>query len=135
MHFSPYALQPPTFDIAVLVSTLRIATEYQNDALRNFSIHQLDLKALSLVDRIPIAREFNIHEWETRTIQNLVLRSTPIALEEAEVLGMQAFFEVAARRELRAFDSINARETEQNPPGRLRRPSGRYRAHVRLAAS
>ncbi|KAF8602054.1 hypothetical protein BDV93DRAFT_607705 [Ceratobasidium sp. AG-I] len=135
VYTCPYALQPPTFDISVLVSTLRIATKYQNNALRNFAIHQLDLKDLSIIERIPIAREFNIEEWEAQTIQNLILRPAPVTFEEAEVLGIKDFFRVAAQRELNASTSRNVEGAERDPLGVFGRPSGQYRARKRLAPS
>lgn len=72
---------------------------YQNNALRDFAIRELEPRALT-VGYIPIARELDIPEQEERTLLKLASRLAPITLEEAEVLGMKAFVSLAARREI-----------------------------------
>lgn len=94
-----YTTTPPVFDTNILISALRIADLYDNPTLREFSIDALSLKKLSLMDYLPIAREFKIQCWEDFILDKLATRCEPVTLAEAQVLGINAFVLLATRRE------------------------------------
>ncbi|KAG8739487.1 hypothetical protein FRC10_005583 [Ceratobasidium sp. 414] len=81
---------------SVLISTLRVATRYDHPPLRAFSTQQLELNKLPILDYLPLAREFNITNWEARALDYLESRNEPIT--EAELLGMKSFVAIVVRR-------------------------------------
>lgn len=83
----------------MLISTLRVATNFDNEDLRTFAIEKLEQKSLPPTDIIPIARELNIPRWETEALAKLASRTRPISLQEAQVLGMETFVELVHHRE------------------------------------
>jgi dTMP kinase len=90
---------PFEFDAAVLISALRIATAYDYPELRTFSIGRLQKLCLAAIQRIQLAREFNLAGWEEAAINELVTREEAITKEEAQVLGTDKMEEVAKARE------------------------------------
>ncbi|KAL5641633.1 hypothetical protein ACGC1H_001940 [Rhizoctonia solani] len=91
---------PPTFDGATLVSTLRVATLYQNPDLRSFAISQLQTRfTLSPIHRIALSDELSIPDWEAPAFLELCRRPESISQKEASVLGMTRTVEVARIRE------------------------------------
>lgn len=92
-------MEPPVFDIDVLISALRIATTYDYPTLRRFAIQKLEQRGLPLLEHLPIARELNIPKWENMVLGKLAARAEPVTLAEAQVLGMDVFVSLAARRE------------------------------------
>jgi hypothetical protein len=87
------------FDPPTLTSALRIATAYDYPALRAFAINKLEGAPLSAIERIRIAREFNFTSWEAPAYVELCERDEAISEDEANVLGMSAFVQVAKIRE------------------------------------
>ncbi|KAG8748456.1 hypothetical protein FRC10_003589 [Ceratobasidium sp. 414] len=90
---------PLEFDTGTLISALRIATAYDYPALQTFAINNLEKAHLSAIDRIRIAREFGFASWEAPAYVELCEREEPITEQEANVLGMNAFVQVARIRE------------------------------------
>ncbi|KAG8722509.1 hypothetical protein FRC09_006158 [Ceratobasidium sp. 395] len=84
---------PVHFEVTpqVLISTLRVATRYDHPELRAFAIQQLETKCLPILDYLPLAREFDVQEWETQALDHLVSRDKPITEAEAEILGAKLF--------------------------------------------
>jgi hypothetical protein len=93
--------RPIEYDTPVLISTLKIATNFNHSGLRDFAIQELELKSLSPMDFIPIARELKVPQWEARALEMLVARIAPVTLEEARVIGIEAFVELVSQREKR----------------------------------
>ncbi|KAH7344489.1 hypothetical protein B0J17DRAFT_635617 [Rhizoctonia solani] len=90
---------PFEFDAPTLVSSLRIATAYEYPQLREFSIDKLGSSNLSAVQRIKLAREFELSSWDESAFQELVAREEPITKEEAREIGVNRFEEIARARE------------------------------------
>ncbi|KAF8605211.1 hypothetical protein BDV93DRAFT_605682 [Ceratobasidium sp. AG-I] len=95
----PVVKRPFSFDSPVLISALRISTTYDYPALRAFSITHLERISLSAVQRIELAREFQLKSWEGPAYEELYIREAPMTQEEARILGSDAFSLVARMRE------------------------------------
>ncbi|KAF8596260.1 hypothetical protein BDV93DRAFT_563547 [Ceratobasidium sp. AG-I] len=90
---------PFEFDHATLTSALLLATKYHYPALRTFAITKLENAALSAVERIRLAREFDIPLWEEPAYLELCERDEAITMSEAGILGLEAVVHVAKIRE------------------------------------
>ncbi|CUA74212.1 hypothetical protein RSOLAG22IIIB_11053 [Rhizoctonia solani] len=91
---------PPSFEGAILVSTLRVATLYQNPDLRSFAISQLQSRfALTPIHRIALSDELSIPDWEAPAFLELCRRSESLSQKEASVLGVARTVEIARLRE------------------------------------
>ncbi|KAF8605205.1 hypothetical protein BDV93DRAFT_543740 [Ceratobasidium sp. AG-I] len=90
---------PFKFDAPVLISALRVSSVYDYPALRTFCIKQLEGVSLSAIKRIQLAREFQLTAWEGPAYDELYHREQAITKEEAQILGVAAFVEVARVRE------------------------------------
>ncbi|CAE6505066.1 unnamed protein product [Rhizoctonia solani] len=65
---------PPTFDAVALISTLRVATLYQNPDLREFAISQLQSKfVISPTYRIALSDELFIPDWEAPDLREFAI--------------------------------------------------------------
>ncbi|KAH7344491.1 hypothetical protein B0J17DRAFT_635622 [Rhizoctonia solani] len=92
---------PFEFDTATLISALRVATVYDYDALRRFSISKLERANLSAIQRIKIAHELDVVHWTEPAFEELANRAEPIQPDEARILGIDALLRVANMREER----------------------------------
>ncbi|KAG8682725.1 hypothetical protein FRC11_014490 [Ceratobasidium sp. 423] len=90
---------PFEFDGPTLVSALRIATAYEYPELRKFSIDKLGASSLTPLQRIQLAREFDLTAWDESAFHELATRDEPITKEEAKGLGFEKFEELAKARE------------------------------------
>ncbi|KAG9088697.1 hypothetical protein FRC07_012485, partial [Ceratobasidium sp. 392] len=82
-----------------MVSTLRIATKFNHSPLRKFAIDNLELRQLPPMDYLPLAKEFNVPEWEARAIDHLAIRDEPVTVAEANLLDTESFVAMLHRRE------------------------------------
>ncbi|KAG9088705.1 hypothetical protein FRC07_012483 [Ceratobasidium sp. 392] len=82
-----------------MVSTLRIATKFNHSPLRKFAIDNLELKQLPPMEYLPLAKEFNVPEWEARAIDHLAIRDEPVTVAEANLLDTESFVAMLHRRE------------------------------------
>lgn len=76
-----------------------MATRYDYPALRTFAIDKLEKASLSAVERIRLAREFDIPSWEEPAYVELCERDEHLTMAEAEVLGLEAVLNVGIVRE------------------------------------
>ncbi|CAE6469556.1 unnamed protein product [Rhizoctonia solani] len=90
---------PFEFDAPILISSLRIATAYEFPELRKFSIDRLESASLCALQRIQLAREFDLTAWDESAFLELATREEPITKEEARELGFEKFEELAKARE------------------------------------
>ncbi|CAE6428245.1 unnamed protein product [Rhizoctonia solani] len=91
---------PPAFDAVTLISTLRVATLYQNPDLRSFSISELQSRfVIPPIHRIALSDELSLPDWEAPAFAELCRRPETISQKEAKVLGMVRTVEVARIRE------------------------------------
>ncbi|KAF8596251.1 hypothetical protein BDV93DRAFT_514308 [Ceratobasidium sp. AG-I] len=91
--------EAPEFDTITLTSALCLATTYDYPALRVFSIKHLENASLSAVERIRLAREFDLPSWEEPAYVELCERDEAVTVSEAAVLGLDASVHVASIRE------------------------------------
>ncbi|QRV93756.1 hypothetical protein RhiJN_21774 [Ceratobasidium sp. AG-Ba] len=89
----------PDFDHLTLVSAVRTSTDFDYPELRTFAIAKLESMQLDAIDRIRYAREFGIPAWEIPAYEELCGREEPITEDEAIVLGIGVFVQVAKIRE------------------------------------
>jgi hypothetical protein len=92
-----YAETP--FNVITLKSALRLATKFGHPAMRAFALAHPGLENLEPIERIVISRESNVPTWMERGLRELCARDEPISLAEAQMLGLETFVEVAAKRE------------------------------------
>jgi hypothetical protein len=132
---------PFTFDSQTLVSALRIATAYDYPTLRAYAIEHLEKAELSAIERIKIVREFKLASWEEPAYLELCERDEAITMDEASVLGLEAFVHVAGIREReqrRRGKEVDVREQGQGDKlgateGKEARPAGTNTGHSRPA--
>ncbi|QRW05121.1 mediator complex subunit Med5 [Ceratobasidium sp. AG-Ba] len=99
LYSSPYAQPALQFDLVTLKSILRIATNLKHPAMRAFAIASLEQRNLKPIERFILSRESNVPRWEELALDELCARDEPITISEAQIIGMDAFVELAARRE------------------------------------
>ncbi|CAE6395936.1 unnamed protein product [Rhizoctonia solani] len=92
---------PFEFDTATLTSALRVATVYDYDSLRQFSISKLERANLSAIQRIKIAQELDVEHWIEPAFEELANRIQPIQPDEARILGIDSLLRVSNMREQR----------------------------------
>ncbi|KAF8593196.1 hypothetical protein BDV93DRAFT_588022 [Ceratobasidium sp. AG-I] len=90
---------PFNFDHTTLISALLLATKYDFPALRIFAISKLENAKLNAVERIRLAREFDIPSWEEPAYLEICERDEPLTMPEAGVLGLEAVLYVGVVRE------------------------------------
>lgn len=90
---------PFEFDAPTLVSALRIATANDYPELRKFSIERLEKWSLLAIQRIELARDFDLTAWKDSAYKGLWTREEVIKNEEARVLGTDMMEEVAKAQE------------------------------------
>ncbi|KAJ1311822.1 hypothetical protein OPQ81_010283 [Rhizoctonia solani] len=97
--YASVVMGPFIFDCNTLISTLRVATTYEYHSLRDFCIQYLETLELDAVKRIDIARKFHLPSWEGPAYHELAMRDEPITREEANIIGLDAFVNIAEMRE------------------------------------
>ncbi|KAG9075756.1 hypothetical protein FS749_012537 [Ceratobasidium sp. UAMH 11750] len=101
LYMPLYMPTDPTFEAAVLVSTLRIAIKFGHPFLRDFAIEKFEHLSLAPIDYIPLAREFGLTRWEDAALDKLILRDESLTASEGLVLGNDTLIFVMAQRESR----------------------------------
>lgn len=81
------------------MSALRIASLYDYPVLRSYAIQHLERANLPAIERIKIAREFELTPWEGPSFKELYERKEPITRQEAKVLGLDDYVRVVNARE------------------------------------
>ncbi|KAL5641620.1 hypothetical protein ACGC1H_001933 [Rhizoctonia solani] len=112
---------PFGFTSHTLISTLRIATIYEYQMLRDYCIKHLEALELDAVKRVQLAHEFHIPAWEEPAYHELAVRTVFITREEARIIGMDALMSIVEMREeqQRRWKEINTasgQQDEQSPP-------------------
>ncbi|KAB5592403.1 hypothetical protein CTheo_4167 [Ceratobasidium theobromae] len=90
---------PIAFDTRTLISALRIATAYDYPKLRAYVLKCLERCKLPAIERIKLAREFNITPWEGPAFIELCKREEALTIQEAGILGLETLVHVAHIRE------------------------------------
>jgi hypothetical protein len=87
------------FSATILKSALRVATKFEHPTMRAFALAHLELENLAPIERIVMSRESNVPTWMERGLRELCARDEPISLAEAQILGIETFVGIAAKRE------------------------------------
>ncbi|KAG8744405.1 hypothetical protein FRC10_010183 [Ceratobasidium sp. 414] len=90
---------PSKFDVETLTSALCTATEYGYPALRDFAIKGLEEASLGAAERLSLACRFNLASREGPAYKELCERDEPITQEEADILELSTFTNLAEARE------------------------------------
>ncbi|CAE6403347.1 unnamed protein product [Rhizoctonia solani] len=90
----PFEFAPHT-----LISTPRVATIYEYQALRDCCIQHLERLELDPIKRLELAHEFDLPTWVEPAYHELGIRDEPITKEEANIIGFDAFISIAEMRE------------------------------------
>ncbi|CAE6428247.1 unnamed protein product [Rhizoctonia solani] len=87
--------------VSKLISALRVATVFGNPGLRKFAVSQLESKQsyTTAISRIALSDELKLPSWELSAFTELCRRPEPISVEEANILGITRFVEIARIRE------------------------------------
>ncbi|QRV80563.1 hypothetical protein RhiJN_08578 [Ceratobasidium sp. AG-Ba] len=101
LYTSSYTIDSLELEPPILFSTLRVATEFDHPSLRAFATVRLESLKLRAIEYIGIARELNMKRWEDMAIDKLIDQEESLTVDEARILGTNAFAHVTAQRELR----------------------------------
>jgi len=80
-------------------SVLKLSNMWQFHKIRATAIKKLETITMDLVDKIVIARRFDIPTWLVPTLNALIQRESPVGLSEGNRLGMEWVLKVAEVRE------------------------------------
>ncbi|KEP45218.1 BTB/POZ domain protein [Rhizoctonia solani 123E] len=112
---------PFVFTPRTLISTLRVATAYKHHEMRDYCIQYLERLELDAVNRIELAQELHIPDWEKPAYHELGMREKPISKEEAKTIGLEAFVIIAEMREKeqrrrgKEIDAMDVEQVRQSP--------------------
>lgn len=91
---------PFEFDAKTIISGLRIASAYDYPSLRTFCLRKLlDNGTLTPIQQLQVSREFGLEAWEKSAFRELCERKDPITQQEAKIMGIDTFVQVASARE------------------------------------
>jgi len=80
-------------------SVLKLSTMWQFQKIRATAIKTMEGQSMDLIDKIVIARRFDVSAWLVPTLNTLIQREKPIDLSEGDRLGMEWVLKVAEIRE------------------------------------
>ncbi|KIJ63369.1 hypothetical protein HYDPIDRAFT_65515, partial [Hydnomerulius pinastri MD-312] len=80
-------------------SVLKLATLWEFEGIRRAAIGALPKCPITPVDKLVLAREYNIKEWLLPAINELVQRPNPIGVEDVARLGLDFALKILAVRE------------------------------------
>ncbi|KDN39342.1 hypothetical protein RSAG8_08859, partial [Rhizoctonia solani AG-8 WAC10335] len=98
-HRSSRLYDPVKHGMDVLASALRLATKFNHQELRAFTIQNIELEALRRRTIVELTHEIDSPDWREKALTHLTLHPDQIELEEAEILGIELVVEVVLRRE------------------------------------
>jgi len=91
--------QPELLTLEEWTSVLKLSSMWQFHKMRATAIKNMEDFSMDLVDKIVIARRFDVSTWLVPTLNALVQREKPIDLSEGNRLGMEWVLKVAEVRE------------------------------------
>jgi len=81
-------------------SVLHLATRWEFDCIRKLAIHKLEGMTISPVDKIVLARQFNISSpWALSAYTDICQRPDTLTVSEARVLGFETAMRIYQLRE------------------------------------
>jgi hypothetical protein len=107
-------------------SVLHLATRWEFDSIRTLAIQKLEGLTISAVDKVVLARQFNITSpWTLAAYTDLCQRPETLTFLEARALGLETAMRIYQLRE--TLRGGNGRSTSRNRSGSLPRGvSGLY---------
>jgi hypothetical protein len=102
--------QPDSLSPEEWTSVLKLSSMWQFHKIRATAIKHMETVTMDLVDKIVIARRFDIPTWLVPTLNALIQRESPIGLSEGNRLGMEWVLKVAEVRERGATTATQNRE-------------------------
>ncbi|KAF9457589.1 hypothetical protein BDZ94DRAFT_1314051 [Collybia nuda] len=87
------------------VSVLKLSTRWHFDVLRKLALSQLTSVVMNPVERVVLAKQFNMWQWLRSGYESLVTRPEMISLEEAERIGYSTVHALYRTREERSRGS------------------------------
>jgi len=103
IHVPRDSQQPESLTLEEWTSVLKLSTMWQFHKIRAAAIKNMEGFSMDLVDKILIARRFDISTWLVPTLNALVQREKPIDLSEGNRLGIEWVLKVAEVRECDVF--------------------------------
>ncbi|CAE6463475.1 unnamed protein product [Rhizoctonia solani] len=97
------------FDPKILVSAARTSAAYENPSLHEFCINKLEGMPRSSMEQVQIARAVGLKSWEERAHKELSEQGKPITKEEALVLGIDTYWQIANMRERQQTENFKKR--------------------------
>jgi hypothetical protein len=91
--------QPDSFSPEEWTSVLKLSSMWQFHRIRATAIKNMETIAMDPIDKIVIARRFDIPTWLVPTLNALIQRESPVGLSEGNRLGMEWVLKVAEVRE------------------------------------
>jgi hypothetical protein len=82
-----------------LISVLKLSTMWKLTVLRHFAINQLTSIEMTAIDKIVLAKTYNVADWLRCGCIELVTRQAKLSLEEAEVIGYLSALRIFQVRE------------------------------------
>lgn len=80
-------------------SVLKLSTKWEFKMLRQAAIDALIALQIGPVDRIVLARQYDIRHWMVPALNELAKRPQPLGLEEGTKLGLETALKLASVRE------------------------------------
>ncbi|KAG6327700.1 hypothetical protein ID866_11388 [Astraeus odoratus] len=80
-------------------SVLKLSTTWEFKVTRQAAIDALDVLQIGPVDRVALARKYNIKSWLLPALNKLAQRPKPTSLEEAGRMGIDFALKLASVRE------------------------------------
>jgi hypothetical protein len=80
-------------------SVLRLSSMWHFQKIRTTAIKAMDNLSMDLVDKIVVARKFDVSSWLVPTLNELVQRQKPLDWSEGNRLGLEWVLKVAEVRE------------------------------------
>jgi hypothetical protein len=101
--------QPDLLTAGEWTSVLKLSNMWQFHKIRATAIKKMEDLSMDLVDKIVVARRFDISAWLVPTLNALIQREKPIDFSEGTRLGMEWTLKVAEIRESDARDASQER--------------------------
>ncbi|KAF9053517.1 hypothetical protein BDP27DRAFT_650524 [Rhodocollybia butyracea] len=94
-----YRESPPQLSFLQLVSVLKLADQWCMDAVKEHVVLNIDQFDVDPVDKIVLARKFNVRSWLTPSFNRIVQRSTPLTKYDLDKLGAETLLKLVEFRD------------------------------------
>jgi len=91
--------QEEILSILEWTSVLKLATMWEFDEIRKLAIRKMSALDIDTVEKVVIARDYQVGEWLVPTINTLAQREQPLGVQDVNRLGWDYVLKVAEVRE------------------------------------